>query len=280
MGPRRGLELSENDTSDPRYKLSRGIDFEPFSPSRERGLGSPEHLDSTARNFSPGFAAYLKFEGSKSTPLQSLYRASEPSARVYFRVLAAPRERPFPSARPKEDLDQQAVSQSVMAEYDDALTILRNKLMALEVTLVDQLEETIQTFERNLSEMVSNFTESMRSNFSQLRELQAWYNETMMNLCISTVDRLMKGELEDEFPDETRELFADKDTITNACQSSDEVHRTKIDQREDEMFSRISNWQSTMIDNIHEDEEYKRNRKRIIEISRLIDYLRADIEDT
>lgn len=66
----------------------------------------------------------------------------------------------------------------------------------------------------------------------------------------------------------------------NACQTSDEIHRTKIDQREDEMFSRISNWLTTMMDNIHEEEENKRNRKRIIEISRLIDYLRADIEDT
>ncbi|CAF4144101.1 unnamed protein product [Rotaria magnacalcarata] len=141
------------------------------------------------------------------------------------------------------------------------------------------IEDTIQTFERNLGEMVSNFTESMRANFSQIRELQAYFNESIVNLCVATVERVMKGELEDEFPDDTRELFADKDTIMNACQTSDEFHRTKIDQREDEMFSRISNWLTTMVDNIHDEEEYKRNRKRIIEISRLIDYLRADIED-
>ncbi|CAF4367717.1 unnamed protein product, partial [Rotaria sp. Silwood2] len=179
----------------------------------------------------------------------------------------------------KEDLEQQGVSSKVASEYDEALTNLRNKLMALEITLVDQLEETIQTFERNLGEMVSNFTESMRANFSQIRELQAYFNDNIVTLCVATVERIVKGELEDEFPDDTRELFTDKDTITNACQTSDEVHRTKIDQREDEMFSRISNWLTTMMDNIHEEEEYKRNRKRIIEISRLIDYLRADIED-
>lgn len=127
--------------------------------------------------------------------------------------------------------------------------------------------------------MVSNFTEFMRSNFSQLRELQQFFNESMINLCIAAVDRMMKGELEDEFPDETRELFTDKDTVLNACQTSDEFHRTKIDQREDEMSSRISNWFTTMMDNIHEEEEYQRNRKRIIEISRLIDHLRGDIED-
>ncbi|CAF3301123.1 unnamed protein product [Rotaria socialis] len=179
----------------------------------------------------------------------------------------------------KEDLEQQGVSPAVATEYDEALTTLRNKLMALEITLVDQLEDTIQTFERNLGEMVSNFTESMRANFSQIRELQAYFNDSIVNLCVATVERVMKGELEDEFPDDTRELFADKDTIMNACQTSDEFHRTKIDQREDEMFSRISNWLTTMMDNIHDEEEYKRNRKRIIEISRLIDYLRADIED-
>lgn len=40
----------------------------------------------------------------------------------------------------KEDLDQQSVPPAIAAEYDEALTNLRNKLMALEITLVDQLE--------------------------------------------------------------------------------------------------------------------------------------------
>ena len=59
-------------------------------------------------------------------------------------------------------------------------------------------QDTIQTFERNLGEMVSNFTELMRSNFSQIRELQAYFNESMVNLCGAAVERIMKGELEDE----------------------------------------------------------------------------------
>ena len=67
-------------------------------------------------------------------------------------------------------------------------------------------QESIQTFERNLGEMVSNFTESMRGNFSQLRELQVYFNESIVILCVATVERIMKGELEDEFPDDTREV--------------------------------------------------------------------------
>jgi hypothetical protein len=54
--------------------------------------------------------------------------------------------------------------------------------------------------------MVSNFTESMRANFSQIRELQQYFNESIITLCVSTVERIMKGELEDEFLDDTREV--------------------------------------------------------------------------
>lgn len=43
------------------------------------------------------------------------------------------------------------------------------------------------------------------------------------------------------------------------------------------MISKIKNWLSTMIESIHEEEEYKRNRKRVMEINRLVDYLRDEI---
>jgi hypothetical protein len=43
------------------------------------------------------------------------------------------------------------------------------------------------------------------------------------------------------------------------------------------MISKIKNWLSTMIEQIHDEEEYKRNRKRVMEINRLVDYLRDEI---
>jgi hypothetical protein len=53
----------------------------------------------------------------------------------------------------------------------------------------------------------------------------------------------------------------------------------KIDSREDDMISKIKSWLSNMIEHIHDEEEYKRNRKRVIEINRLIDYLRDEINE-
>jgi hypothetical protein len=43
------------------------------------------------------------------------------------------------------------------------------------------------------------------------------------------------------------------------------------------MISKIKNWLSNMMDSIHDEEEYKRNRKRVMEINRLIDYLKEEI---
>lgn len=44
------------------------------------------------------------------------------------------------SVQPKDDGEQQGIPAAIASEYDEALTTLRNKLMALEITLVDQLE--------------------------------------------------------------------------------------------------------------------------------------------
>ncbi len=60
-------------------------------------------------------------------------------------------------------------------------------------------------------------------------------------------------------------------------QTSHDQHLLKIDNREDEIISKIKVWLTNMIDHIHDEEEYKRNRKRVIEINRLIDYLRDEI---
>ena len=69
----------------------------------------------------------------------------------------------------------------------------------------------------------------------------------------------------------------DRDTVVNALQTSHDLHLLKIDSREDDMISKIKNWLSTMIEQIHDEEEYKRNRKRVMEINRLVDYLRDEI---
>ena len=71
----------------------------------------------------------------------------------------------------------------------------------------------------------------------------------------------------------------DKDTIINAVTSSHDVHMLKIDNREDDLITRINGWLSKLIEDIHETEEVQRNRKRVTEITNLIDHLRDEIDN-
>ena len=128
-----------------------------------------------------------------------------------------------------------------------------------------------------MSDLVNNFVEQMQGLFSQLRDLENIQFERLQELCIITLEKVMKGEVPEDFPEDLRDLFIDKDTVINALQTSHDAHLLKIDNREDDMISKIKNWMTSMIEQIHEEEEYKRNRKRVIEINRLVDFLKEDM---
>lgn len=61
--------------------------------------------------------------------------------------------------------------------------------------------------------------------------------------------------------------------------SSHDIHLLKIDNREDDLVTRINQWMSNMMEEIHEKEEISRNRARVTEINNLIDHLRDDIDN-
>lgn len=162
-------------------------------------------------------------------------------------------------------------------EYGEEVNKLWEKLMYLEVVIVDQIESITSEFERNMSELVTNFVEMIQGFFSQIRDLENIQFERLQELCLTMLEKVVKGEVPEDFSEELRDLFIDKDTVVNALQTSHDLHLLKIDSREDDMISKIKNWLSTMIEQIHDEEEYKRNRKRVMEINRLVDYLRDEI---
>lgn len=159
-------------------------------------------------------------------------------------------------------------------EYGEEVNKLWEKLMYLEVVIVDQIEAITSDFERNMSELVTNFVEQIQGYFSQIRDLENVQFERLQELCLTMLEKVVKGEVPEDFSDDLKDLFIDKDTVVNALQTSHDLHLLKIDSREDDMISKIKNWLSTMIEQIHDEEEYKRNRKRVMEINRLVDYLR------
>lgn len=70
--------------------------------------------------------------------------------------------------------------------------------------------------------------------------------------------------------------MVDKDTVINAVTSSHDVHLLKIDNKEDDIITRINAWMKGLIDSVHDEEEVQRNRARVAEITHFIDHLRDE----
>lgn len=197
-----------------------------------------------------GMAAVEKFMGEKKAMFQELAQITDPK-----------------------------VIEQRVGDYNTVVTELWDKLMGYEMQLVDQLEEVIQNFERNMQDLVSIFFESLQGFLAQCRDIENMNNERMMEISQVTLDKVVKSEIDEEISEELRMLFVDKDTIMNAVSTSHDVHLLKIDNKEDDIVTRVNNWLKTMIETIHEEQEITRNRARVTEINHLIDHLREEIDN-
>ncbi|XP_023385776.1 dynein regulatory complex subunit 3 isoform X3 [Pteropus medius] len=165
-----------------------------------------------------------------------------------------------------------------IVEYSEDITELYNGLMTLEMQLVEQLEETINMFERNIIDLVGFFIENVQSLMAQCRDLETHHHEKLLEISINTLEKIVKGELDEDLPEDVRALFVDKDTIVNAVGASHDIHLLKIDNREDELVTRINSWCTHLVDKIHKD-EIIRNRKRVKEINQYIDHMQNELDN-
>ncbi|XP_062999096.1 dynein regulatory complex subunit 3 [Elgaria multicarinata webbii] len=170
------------------------------------------------------------------------------------------------------------VAESKLADYNEDITKLSETLMTLEMQLVDQLEEVIKDFERNILDLVSTFIENEQGLMAQCRDLENHHHEKLLEIAVNTLEKIVKSEFDEDMPEDVRMLFVDKDTIVNAVNASHDIHLLKIDNREDEIITKSNGWASTLIEKVHKDEIH-RNRSRVMEINQYIDHLHSELDN-
>ncbi|XP_068943978.1 dynein regulatory complex subunit 3 [Petaurus breviceps papuanus] len=165
-----------------------------------------------------------------------------------------------------------------MTESAEEISRLFDVLMTLEMQLVEQLEESINSFERNITDMVGVFVENVQGMMAQCRDLENHHHEKLLEISINTLEKIVKSEFDEDLPDDVRALFSDKDTVVNAVGASHDIHLLKIDNREDDLITNVTNWCSNIVDKVHND-ELNRNRKRVKEINQYIDHLQTELDN-
>ncbi|XP_059524386.1 dynein regulatory complex subunit 3 [Myotis daubentonii] len=177
----------------------------------------------------------------------------------------------------RDEADLASMEARIVA-YSEDITELSSALMTLEMQLVEQLEETINMFERNIVDLVGLFVENVQSLMAQCRDLENHHHEKLLEIAINTLEKVVKGELDEDLPEDVRALFVDKDTIVNAVGTSHDMHLLKIDNREDELVTRVNSWCTHLVGKIHKD-EILRNRKRVKEINQYIDHMQNELDN-
>uniref|UniRef100_A0A8C0QRE7 Dynein regulatory complex subunit 3 n=1 Tax=Chelonoidis abingdonii TaxID=106734 RepID=A0A8C0QRE7_CHEAB len=132
------------------------------------------------------------------------------------------------------------------------------------------VKEIIKDFERNIADQVSTFIENVQGIYP----FENHHHEKLLEIAITTLEKIVKSEFDEEMPDDVRLLFVDKDTIVNAVNASHDIHLLKIDNREDDIVTKANSWSSSVHKN-----ELSRNRNRVREINQYIDHLQEELDN-
>uniref|UniRef100_A0A8B9CFB2 Dynein regulatory complex subunit 3 n=1 Tax=Anser brachyrhynchus TaxID=132585 RepID=A0A8B9CFB2_9AVES len=169
------------------------------------------------------------------------------------------------------------IAESKRAEYNEDILQLSETLMTLEMQTVDQLEELIKDFEKNIAVIASTFIENVKGMMAQCRDLENRHHEKLLEISINTLEKSVKNELDEDLPDDVRELLVDKTTLVNMVNTSHNVHLLKIDMRECDILSNTYRWQASVTGKAFQN-EIDRNRNRVKEIFQYIDNLQEQLD--
>ncbi|AWP18853.1 putative leucine-rich repeat-containing protein 48 isoform 2 [Scophthalmus maximus] len=139
-----------------------------------------------------------------------------------------------------------------LSQYNDDISQLCNSLMSLEYQLANQLEDIIEKLDINISDMVSNFTETVQGIYPFSQSLEDIYNKNIREIADATLKKVATESPEDDMPEEVKMLFSDKDSVMDALVTGHDNHLLKINDRETQLVARVSAWKVSLIKELEE----------------------------
>ncbi|NXA04212.1 DRC3 protein, partial [Sapayoa aenigma] len=152
------------------------------------------------------------------------------------------------------------IAESKRAKCKEGIHQLWDVLMTLEALVCNEMEQLLKDFKRSIDVITSTFTENIKEIYpfhsigvatfsltilctmAQCRDLENHHHEKLMKITLTTLEKLVRGELEESLPDDVRMLLMDKNTIVNAIDMSHSIRLRKIDKRESDMLCNTYHW--------------------------------------
>ncbi|XP_060882937.1 dynein regulatory complex subunit 3 [Labrus mixtus] len=189
----------------------------------------------------------------------------------------------FEEQHQKRMVELQQISESDLlkdkiSHCSDEIRQLCHSFMEMEWRHVSQMEDIIKMLDKNLSDMVGNFSETVQGLFTQCRDLEDTYYEKVRQVAIATLEKVAKGEVEEHMQDDAKALFTDRDAVMDALETAHENHLLRINDRQTQLLTRVSAWKVAVIEGVR-DKELEGNRTRISDFHRYTDILKEQLEE-
>ncbi|KFW87896.1 Leucine-rich repeat-containing protein 48, partial [Phalacrocorax carbo] len=194
--------------------------------------------------FNYGLKEYEKREAEVSDFYESLHEALTANQQEGRKIILDFENRNKRRLDEIHNASSYDIAESKRAEYKADILQLSEALMTLEMLIADQLEELIKDFKSNIDAIASTFTENVKGiyPFDSCRDLENRHHEKLLEVSITTLEKSVKNELDEDLPADVQMLLVDKNTIVNAVNASHGIRLLKIDKRERDIISNTYRW--------------------------------------
>jgi len=186
----------------------------------------------------------------------------------------------------KKVLAQIERDDGVRAEIDemikqllDQLGGLENFLMANEVSVQESLEEASSAFEAEISDLVKGMSDNGADFFRKLEDFEKGFFQGITDGASQEIEAFASTSetaLGDTDPNKAR-FLGSRDEMNQALANFTEAHTTLIQTKDDYMQNQMSTWSKSFFEN-HRLRQYNRNRQRVMDIRKVIEECRAEIQ--
>merc|ERR1719359_1934864 len=172
----------------------------------------------------------------------------------------------------------QQVEQMIQELFDE-LGLLEQHLMANEIQLQESLEEAIDEFEVQMSDIVKFMAERGSDFFRSFEDLEKFFITGLLEGAQSEMESFAAQNQDIEHDQRKAKYLGSREEMLQACTNFNEAHIHLIQTKDDYMQNQINNWMKHFFEK-HRDRQYHRNRQRINEIKQVVDECREEIMAT
>lgn len=211
---------------------------------------------------------------------RSVYAAEKDSEEEAFQAV-----RDFKSLK-KKVLSQIDREEGMKSEVDemikqlmDQLAGLENHLMANEIQLQESIEEALSDFEAKISDLVKGMSDNGADFFRRLEELEKGFFTGVTdgaNTEIEHFAQTQESAMADTDANKAR-FLGNREEMNQALANFTEAHTSLIQNKDDYMQNQMISWNKSFFEK-HRERQYHRNRQRILDVRKVIDECRAEIQ--